>query len=122
MLKLFLILSTVMVASCHLLHAGDTPPHYLYKVLSVEDWKASQGSKQVKLSADDSAFIHLSTEEQLPRILEKYWVDVPHYVILKLDSSRLKGKLVLEANPGGSNRYWHLYDGSIPIDAIVLPR
>jgi uncharacterized protein (DUF952 family) len=91
-------------------------PAYLYKVVSPENWEASV--KVVKLSADDQAFIHFSTEDQLPRILSKYWSG-SKYVILKVDTSKLPGKMVYEANPGGENRYYHLYNGSIPLNAVV---
>ncbi len=94
-------------------------PQYLYKVLSVEDWKESQGMESVKLAAADHDFIHLSTEDQLNRIVEKYWGNVPEYVVLKIDTTKILGKLVFEANPGGNNKYYHLYNGSIPLSAVV---
>lgn len=91
----------------------------LYKILSVENWAASQGKEHLSLPDFDRPFIHLALEEQLERILGKYWKDVPEYVLLTLDPKKLKGKLVLESNPGGSAKYYHLYDGSIPLSAIV---
>src|SRR5581483_2770296 len=94
-------------------------PKYLYKVLSVNDWNESQGKPFVKLPKEDQSFIHLSRDDQIERIVVKYWIDVPAFVILKLDSSKLPGKLVYETNPGGENKYWHLYDGSLPLDAVV---
>ncbi|MFA6916795.1 MAG: DUF952 domain-containing protein [Parachlamydiales bacterium] len=99
-----------------------TPPAYLYKILSLDNWAGSAASEDVALPSDDTQFIHLSTQEQLEKITSKYWKDVPEYILLKLEVSKLKGKLILEANPGGSNKYYHLYDGSIPKDAIVETR
>lgn len=102
------------------LHAEEQrTPHYLYKVISKENWAASQHAHYVQLSDDDSAFIHFSTEEQLPRITSKYWKDVPEYVVLKVDTARLPGNMVFEANPGGTSKYYHLYNGSIPMKAVV---
>lgn len=95
------------------------PVKTLYKILSVENWAASQGKEHLSLPDFDRPFIHLAMEEQLGRILGKYWKDVPEYVLLTLDPRKLKGKLVLESNPGGSAKYYHLYDGSIPLAAIV---
>ncbi len=92
-------------------------PVYLYKVLSVEDW--AKTCDVVHLSAMDEAFIHLSTEAQLDKIIEKYWAEAPEYVVLKLEAAKLLGKLVFEANPGGTNQYYHLYDGAIPVVAII---
>ncbi len=96
-----------------------TTPRYLFKILSTENWQASAGQKEVQLSAEDQAFIHLSLEDQLERIITKYWKDIPQFVILKVDVTKLPGKLVLEANPGGTNKYYHLYYGSIPLDAVI---
>lgn len=94
-------------------------PQYLYKILSTSDWKTSQQRTTLKLPSSDDAFIHLATKEQLERIIDKYWQDQPQFVLLKLDTSKLKGKLQYEANPNGVNQYYHLYNGSIPLDAIV---
>lgn len=92
-------------------------PVFLYKVLSVEDWAKSQ--KTVHLSSMDAEFIHLATEDQLSSIIAKYWADVPRYIVLKLEVSKLSGNLVYEANPGGMNKYYHLYNGNIPLSSIV---
>lgn len=94
-------------------------PRYLYKVLSVEDWKKSQGMESVKLADADHDFIHLAREDQLERIVKKYWSTVPEYIVLKIDTTKLPGNLVFEANPGGENKYYHLYDGSIPLKAVI---
>jgi len=97
----------------------EMTPKYLYKVLSKEDWKKSQGTESVKLSEADYHFIHLSKEDQLDRIIEKYWANIPEFVVLKIDTAKLPGKLIFEANPGGENKYYHLYSGSIPLSAVV---
>lgn len=94
-------------------------PQYLYKILSLPDWKASQQRTTLKLASSDDAFIHLATRDQLERIIDKYWQNEPEFVLLKLDTSKLKGKLQYEANPNGFNQYYHLYGGAIPLEAIV---
>lgn len=95
---------------------------YLYKILSLDNWNKSFTLSHIALSSDDDHFIHFSTEEQLNRIIDKYWGNVSEYVILKLDAKKLPGRLVYEANPGGENKYYHLYEGSIPKEAIVERR
>jgi len=92
-------------------------PNYLYKVLSMDDWAKS--SETVLLSSMDADFIHLSTKDQLDKIVEKYWAGASEYVVLKIEAAKLSGELVLEANPGGTNKYYHLYNGSIPLSAIM---
>lgn len=92
---------------------------HLYKIVSCEHWLASQGNNILVLSKEDDCFIHFSTDEQLQKIIEKYWSHIDEFVILKIDANQLKGNLVFETNPGGSTRYYHLYDGSIPLDAVI---
>lgn len=97
----------------------EVAPKYLFKILSLEDWKESQGKEFVKLSTEDRDFIHLAKEDQLDKIIDKYWSKVPDFIVLKVDAAKLPGKLILEANPGGTNKYYHLYEGSIPSSAVV---
>src|SRR3989339_826350 len=83
----------------------DRSPRYLYKILSLRNWQASQNRKTVQLSADDELFVHFSMENQLERIIGKHWANTPQFVILKIDSSKLKGTLTFETNPGGITKY-----------------
>jgi uncharacterized protein (DUF952 family) len=99
-------------------HEEIATPQYLYKIVSPEEWQLSQESHEIKKSPLDTDFIHLATEEQINHVTEKFWKDKA-YLVLKLDTSKLKGRLVLETNPGGSTRYYHLYEGSIPLDAVA---
>lgn len=94
-------------------------PHYLYKIISIENWKKSQGQASFILTTEDDDFIHFAREDQLQRIIDKYWADAPEYVVLKIETKQLPGKLKFEANPGGTNKYYHLYHGSIPIDSVA---
>jgi len=95
---------------------------YLYKILSKENWEKSKGKEALHLPQEDEEFIHLSTEDQLKKIIEKYWKKVPEFFILKIDAEKLPGDLRFEANPGGTNKYYHLYNGYIPHRAIVASR
>ncbi|MBA3238829.1 MAG: peptide deformylase [Parachlamydiaceae bacterium] len=96
----------------------DTPK-YLYKILSLRLWDASQKNAHLVLSAEDEAFIHLSTKSQLNNILKKYWSNIPQFVVLKVETSKLHGKLVYETNPGGTSKYYHLYQGLIPLNSVI---
>lgn len=108
------------VAFCHLFADTDQlPPNYLYKILSKDNWKASQDQLNLHLTADDDAFIHLATSDQLANIIKKYWSHASEFIVLKIDTSMLHGKLVLESNPGGTNKYYHLYNGSIPLTSVI---
>ncbi len=96
----------------------ETPKH-LYKVIALELWQASENKQSVILSAEDVPFIRFQKEDELGRLVH-YWntLDLP-YVVLKIKVSKLKGTLVFEAKLGGSTKKYHLYDGCIPIDAII---
>lgn len=96
----------------------NMPPKYLYKVLLPNDWEESKNLPNVKLGSFDREFIHFSTEEQLNKIIEKYFKDAKKVIILKIETDKLSGKLIFEVNPGGSTKYYHLYQGSIPKESI----
>ncbi len=95
-------------------------PKYLYKILSLESWGKSQTKSHLLLSKDDETFIHFSTEEQLDRIIKKYWSNGIEYVVLTVEVSLLSGRLVYETNPGRDTKYYHLYDGSIPLESTSI--
>lgn len=95
-------------------------PDCLYKILSYHDYQVTESRKEnVVLSAADDAFIHFSTGEQLDKIISKYWSSSIPFVVLKIEADKLVGQLVYETNPGGLVKYYHLYNGSIPFEAII---
>lgn len=98
---------------------NEETPEYLYKILSLTDWEKSQSQVFIVMPDEDKHFIHLSKEDQLNRIIKKYWSHVPHFVILKVKTNQLPGELVYETNPGGANKYYHLYEGSVPLKAVI---
>jgi len=97
----------------------NMPPVHLYKVISVENWEQSKLQNQLVLPSMDNDFIHLATKQQLDGIINKFWKNEPKFFVLTIEAVRLPGKLVLESNPGGSNKYYHLYDGFIPISTVT---
>jgi uncharacterized protein (DUF952 family) len=100
------------------MHQENSNPDYLYRIVSTEQWEQSLHQNQVVNSSIDKDFIHLATEEQLAHIVQKFWNNKDH-IILKLSSKKLTGRLVHEANPGGTTLYYHLYDKNVPLDAVV---
>lgn len=114
-MKFFSLLCMIYLAA---VPSGNEVPEHLYKIVSPEDWQKSQEKGMIPNSSIDEKFIHLATKEQLPRIAQKFW-DKKDYVILTLDVKKLVGRLVYEANPGGQALYYHLYEGKIPLNAVV---
>ncbi len=96
-------------------------PDVLYKIVSMASWERSQSTQVLELPPLDQDFIHLATEDQVARVVRKFWSGKEH-VVLKLDSSALIGRLVYESNPGGETKYYHLYEGMIPWEALLGPR
>ena len=98
---------------------NDCIPSYLYKILSLENWEQSQSQSFIILPKMDKKFIHLAKKDQLDKIKKKYWSNESEYIVLKIDTTQILGKLIYETNPGKSNKYYHIYDGSIPLKSIV---
>ena len=96
----------------------SSPPEYLYKVVSQEQWQMSRHHHKIVLPSMDDDFIHLAKEDQVAHIVRKFWDNKDH-IILKLATKKLVGRLIYETNPGGSTQYYHLYEGNIPLDAVV---
>lgn len=93
-------------------------PKYLYKVISEQQWEESQKREDIVLAPMDHHFIHFATEQQVSHVTKKFWEN-KNYIILKVETHKLKGRLVYETNPGGMVKYYHLYDGKIPRDTVV---
>ena len=91
---------------------------YLYKIVSIEEWQKSLLHNEIVLSSMDKDFIHLAKEEQVVHVAQKFWEN-RDYIVLKLASKKLVGRLLYEVNPGGTTQYYHLYEGNIPLDAVV---
>lgn len=97
--------------------AMEKRPEYLYKIVSMHDWKKSD--KTVHLSKMDADCIHFAIPHQLGDIVKKYWSEAVEFLILKVETAKLPGRLVLEANLEGVKECYHLYQGSIPLNAVV---
>lgn len=93
-------------------------PQYLYKVISPEAWQESQRQTRVVGTAIDTDFMHLAKSDQVDHVIQKFWKN-QSYVILTLDPQKFEGRLIYEKNRGGTTYYYHLYDGKIPLSAVV---
>lgn len=93
-------------------------PSVLYKVMSIDAWKISQEKGALHLSTMDADFVHLSKEDQVAHVVSKFWKG-EDYVLLRLDPKRFIGRLVYESNRSGSSKYFHLYEGTIPTEAVL---
>lgn len=92
-------------------------PDYLYLIMPKGEWEISDQQKELVIGAGHESFIHFSTQEQVGPIVNKYYIGID-YVVLKVETQKIEGRLVFEANRGGSSKYFHLYEGKIPFDAV----
>jgi uncharacterized protein (DUF952 family) len=91
----------------------------LYKVILKDLWKDSQGQAFLDLPTFDRPYVHLATEEQVKKVIQKFFKDKSEILALKIDTNFLRGRLIKEINPGGTTEYYHYYDGDIPLRSIV---
>jgi uncharacterized protein (DUF952 family) len=117
---LLFLLSTVAGVNSQdtpLLNKPETPK-YLLKIVAQEDWQKSQSLPHLILGENDKNFIHFSTDEQVHTILTKNWAN-KKAIVLKINTKKLPGNFKFEANKPGGEKYYHLYGGCIPMDAVV---
>lgn len=90
----------------------------IYHITTTTDWAAQQErSTYEAASLAIEGFIHLSTEEQVAGVLERYYQNVPDLLLLHIDPARLTAELRYEAATH-NELFPHLY-GPINRDAVI---
>lgn len=81
------------------------------------DW-STRGAKVA-----DVGYTHCSFEHQWRGVRERFYADLAddELVLLVIDESRLKSKVVVERLDGAPDEFPHIY-GTIDIDAVVSER
>ena len=82
--------------------------------LSVGSYRVSTRGQQL----DDVGFIHLSYAHQVKGVADAFYRGAGELVLLELDGARLTGPVRVEAVPGSSQEFPHLY-GEITPDAVI---
>ena len=82
----------------------------VYKIFTESEWKDFQEAGQFKGSADDQrdGFIHLSTEEQVDGVIERYFSGKHPLYIAEFSGLNFLQKLKWEISASGGV-YPHLY-------------
>ena len=82
----------------------------IIKLLRADEWAQFQASREFAGSADDlrDGFIHISTPEQTPGTLAKWFAGEVGVVALRLDADALGADLKWEESRGGQ-LFPHLY-------------
>jgi len=95
----------------------------IYHVTDAARWARSQAegvhtasTRDVELA--DEGFIHCSTAEQWPGVVERYYAGVPDLLLLHVDESLLSSPVVVEQLGGATEPFPHIY-GPIDLAAVV---
>lgn len=95
---------------------------YIYHIAARSDWESAQQSGlYVVPSLKEEGFIHCSMEDQVVRVLERFYGDRKDLVVLCIDSRRLASQLVYEWAPSMEATFPHVY-GPINVDAVTEVR
>ena len=66
----------------------------LFKVITEENWRKSQDQGHIFLSPLDAAFIHFAQQDEVDRIVKKYFPYEVSVIVVEVDSTLLPRNLV----------------------------
>ncbi|WP_018618558.1 DUF952 domain-containing protein [Spirosoma luteum] len=90
----------------------------LYHVVEASEWARQEGQPVYSAgSLETESFIHLSTREQLPGVLDRYYRNAPNLLVLHIDADKLVHELRYE-QATNNELFPHVY-GPINKDAVV---
>lgn len=94
--------------------------NFIYKALTQTEFESFTQEGHFYGSTHDQrdGFIHLSTEQQLSRILAKYFPNETKVYILKVDINDYKHDIKWEPNSAG-DLYPHLYNKPLAKETVV---
>ncbi|HPG89891.1 MAG TPA: DUF952 domain-containing protein [Hyphomicrobium sp.] len=94
----------------------------VFKIVPAAHWRGALAAGAFDGSADDirDGYIHLSTAEQVPGTLAKYFRDQPDLLIVGFASADFGQALKWEPSRGGA-LFPHIY-GSIPVALALWQR
>lgn len=91
----------------------------IYHVTTKAEWeKALSIGKYEAPSLFSEGFIHLSKEDQVSGVLERYYNGVDNLVLLHVDESMLSAELKYELSPSVNQEFPHLF-GALNVEAVV---
>lgn len=96
---------------------------FLYHVATKEDWQKAKSNNIYTVSTlgktlNDVGFIHLSYANQVKLVADFIYKGMSGLILLKIDSSKLTSKVVVEDVEGTDEKFPHLY-GPLNLDAVV---
>jgi uncharacterized protein (DUF952 family) len=91
----------------------------IYHVTTKLEWaKAVSIGKYEAPSLSSEGFIHLSKEDQVAGVLDRYYKGVNDLVLLHIDEALLTAELKYELSPSVNQEFPHLF-GALNVEAVV---
>ena len=91
----------------------------IYHVTQKNDWQqALDNGYYEAASLAIEGFIHLSRQEQVEGVLNRYYKNKKDLLVLHVDESKLTAPLKYELAPSVNETFPHLY-GRLNLDAVV---
>jgi len=95
----------------------------IYHLTDPARWALSQAAGQHTGSTrgvdlEQEGYIHCSTAEQWPGVVERFYADVTELLLLHIDEVELDAPLVYEQLGEAPEPFPHVY-GAIPVAAVV---
>jgi uncharacterized protein (DUF952 family) len=95
----------------------------IFHITDAATWAVSQqrGTHTGSTRGIDLAqegYIHCSTGEQWPGVIERFYADASDLLLLHIDEDRLTSPVVYEQLPGMTEPFPHIY-GPINVDAVI---
>lgn len=91
----------------------------IYHVTQKNDWQQALDNGYYEASSLSSeGFIHLSRQDQVEGVLNRYYQNKKDLLLLHVDESKLTAPLKYELAPSVNETFPHLY-GRLNLDAVV---
>lgn len=91
----------------------------IYHITTLTDWKTAQEKGFYEsASLKDEGFIHCSMPEQIPGVLQRYFMGKTNLVKLVIDTDKLKSQFIYDWSTSNEDTFPHVY-GPINLDAVV---
>ena len=92
---------------------------HIYHITTRGEWEAAvaKGSYQAATQPEEG-FMHCSTAEQVPGVLERYYSGGTGLVKLRIDPEKLTSPLIYELAASVNQLFPHIY-GPLNVDAVV---
>ena len=95
----------------------------IFHITDTATWQQSQvqgrhTSSTRGVDLVEEGYIHCSTADQWPGVIERYYAGATDLILLHVDEQALTSPLVYEQLPGAPDTFPHVY-GPINLDAVV---